>query len=393
MCGTSGSWRTSTRQDDDDRADPVLHGRTHKIGEVHEGAADMDWMAQEQERGITITSAATTAEWRDLRINIIDTPGHVDFTVEVERRLRVLDGAVAVFDSVAGVEPQSETVWRQADKLRGPEDRVYQQDGSVGRRLRGRRPVDDRSSGCPTVPLQLPVGREDALRWCRRSRRDAGRHVRGRSRHADLHDRRDPGGAPRAGRGVSPPSDRRGRGVRRRASETYLVDEVRSRPDHPPSVPHRDARRRDHAGAPRLGVQEQRRATAPRSVVDYLPSPLDIPPIQGVDPLSWCNELTRGRPARDQPVRCTRLQGDERSFVGKLTYFRVYSGRVKAGDRVLDVDMARPSASGAFCRCTRTIVRSATRSAAGEIAPRWVSSRSPPAATLAVESAPICSSR
>src|SRR5438445_1590336 len=136
-------------------------GRTHRIGEVHEGTAVMDWMEQEQERGITITSAATTCYWRDIRINIIDTPGHVDFTAEVERSLRVLDGAVCVFDSVAGVEPQSETVWRQADKYRVPRicfvnkmdrmgadfDHVI---GTIRKRL-----------GAHPVPLQFPLGRED----------------------------------------------------------------------------------------------------------------------------------------------------------------------------------------------------------------------------------------
>ena len=136
-------------------------GRTHKMGEVHEGAATMDWMAQEQERGITITSAATTAEWRDHRINIIDTPGHVDFTVEVELSLRVLDGAVAVFDSVAGVQPQSETVWRQADRYGVPRiafinkmDRTGADFDAAVQSMRDR-------LGARPVPIHVPIGSEE----------------------------------------------------------------------------------------------------------------------------------------------------------------------------------------------------------------------------------------
>ncbi|MBX5470238.1 MAG: GTP-binding protein, partial [Thermoleophilaceae bacterium] len=135
-------------------------GRTHKLGEVHEGAAVMDWMEQEQERGITITSAATTAFWREHRINIIDTPGHVDFTVEVERSLRVLDGAIALFDSVAGVEPQSETVWRQADKYRVPRIAYINKMDRVGANFaQGVQTMIDRLGANP-VPIQLPIGAE-----------------------------------------------------------------------------------------------------------------------------------------------------------------------------------------------------------------------------------------
>src|SRR4051812_22262364 len=135
-------------------------GRSHKLGEVHEGAATMDWMAQEQERGITITSAATTAEWDGHRINIIDTPGHVDFTVEVERSLRVLDGAVALFDSVAGVEPQSETVWRQADTYHVPRIAYINKMDRIGADFeRGVQTMIDRLAANP-VPIQLPIGAE-----------------------------------------------------------------------------------------------------------------------------------------------------------------------------------------------------------------------------------------
>src|SRR5438034_1333305 len=139
-------------------------GRTHRMGEVHEGAATMDWMEQEQERGITITSAATACEWNDYRINIIDTPGHVDFTVEVERSLRVLDGAIALFDSVAGVEPQSETVWRQADKYGVPRIAYINKMDRVGADFQqGVRTMVDRLGAHP-VPIQLPIGAEAEFR-------------------------------------------------------------------------------------------------------------------------------------------------------------------------------------------------------------------------------------
>ena len=157
-------------------------GRTHKMGEVHEGAATMDWMAQEQERGITITSAATTAFWRDHRINIIDTPGHVDFTVEVERSLRVLDGAVAVFDSVAGVQPQSETVWRQADKYKVPRIAfINKMDRTGANFFAAVQSMRDRLGANP-VPVQIPIGQEDALPRRHRPRRDAGDRLQGRPR-------------------------------------------------------------------------------------------------------------------------------------------------------------------------------------------------------------------
>ena len=136
-------------------------GRTHKMGEVHEGAATMDWMVQEQERGITITSAATTCFWRDCRINIIDTPGHVDFTVEVERSLRVLDGAVALFDSVAGVQPQSETVWRQADKYQVPRIAFINKMDRTGADFYNAIETMIDRLGARPVPLQIPIGAED----------------------------------------------------------------------------------------------------------------------------------------------------------------------------------------------------------------------------------------
>ncbi len=190
-------------------------GRTHKIGEVHEGTAIMDWMEQEQERGITITSAATTCQWRDININIIDTPGHVDFTAEVERSLRVLDGAVAVFDAVAGVQPQSETVWRQADKYGVPRicfinkmDRVgadfYHSVDTIVDRLKCR-PVADSDSDRRRRPVQ----------GHRRPGEDEGRSLARRNAGRRIRRGRDSGGSAGKGQGISRADDRGGLRIRR----------------------------------------------------------------------------------------------------------------------------------------------------------------------------------
>ena len=223
-------------------------GRTHKMGEVHEGAATMDWMAQEQERGITITSAATTAFWRDFRINIIDTPGHVDFTVEVERSLRVLDGAIAVFDSVAGVEPQSETVWRQADKYSVPRIAfINKMDRTGADFFASVQSMVDRLGAHP-VPVQLPIGQEEHFRgvvdlvemkaivWTD----DLG---------TNMDDRRDPGRARRAGARVPPPADRLGRRPRRRADGDLPRGRGEGHAGHAQArAPQGDARHHGHAG-------------------------------------------------------------------------------------------------------------------------------------------------
>jgi elongation factor G len=318
-------------------------GKTHKIGEVHEGAATMDWMVQEQERGITITSAATTAFWRDYRINIIDTPGHVDFTVEVERSLRVLDGAVALFDAVAGVQPQSETVWRQADKYAVPRIAFINKMDRVGADFAASvKSIVDRLGANP-VPVQLPVGAEDRFEGV-----------------VDLIEMKqiryvDPIGTSWEVSEI--PADMLAEATIARAAVVEAVA------DHDEAIMHafledeevdsatlREAVRActlDLSITPVLcGSAFKNKGVQPLldAIIDYLPSPLDVPPVTGLDPRTSA-EIVR-RPALDEPFSALAFKVMSDPFVGKLTYFRVYSGILKAGSHVTNVTTGRKERVG-----------------------------------------------
>ncbi len=309
-------------------------GRTYKIGEVHEGAATMDWMEQEQERGITITSAATTCDWADHRINIIDTPGHVDFTVEVERSLRVLDGAIALFDSVAGVEPQSETVWRQADKYSVPRIAYINKMDRIGADFeKGVKTMIDRLGAHP-VPLQLPIGAEsdflgiiDLVAMKAVVYKD------------DLGEEQDV---------IEIPAEYTDAAEQARE---HLLEEVSHYDDgllellleeaEIPIARLKQAIRKatlDLKFTPVLcGSSFKNKGVQPLldAVIDYLPSPLDVPPVEGVHPKT--DEVVVRHADDTEPFAALAFKIMADPFVGKLTYFRVYSGHLEAGGRVLNV--------------------------------------------------------
>jgi elongation factor G len=320
-------------------------GRTHKIGEVHEGTAIMDWMEQEQERGITITSAATACEWRDCVINIIDTPGHVDFTAEVERSLRVLDGAVAVFDAVAGVQPQSETVWRQADKYGVPRicfinkmDRVgadfYHSVDTIVDRLK-----------CRPVAIQIPVGAEDQFKGIVDLVSMKAVIWRDETLGAEYDE-------------VEIPADLL---EKAKAYREQLIEAVSESDDHlfekfvegtAISEAELLAGIRKATIAQKIfpvicgssfknkGVQNLLDA-----VVDFLPSPIDIPPVKGVRPDN--PEIVEERPTTDEaPFSALVFKIMTDPFVGQLAYIRVYSGRLGAGDSVFNVAKNRKERVG-----------------------------------------------
>jgi elongation factor G len=320
-------------------------GITHRLGEVHEGTATMDWMEQEQERGITITSAATTCFWRDIRINIIDTPGHVDFTAEVERSLRVLDGAVAVFDAVHGVEPQSETVWRQADKYGVPRICFINKMDKMGADFEHAVDTIRKRLNARPVAIQIPIGQEakfkgivdlvemKAIVW---NDETMGAKYEVEEIPADL----------------------------KKKAEAFHAQLVESVAEHDDELLHKflegetisaDELRKSlrksvislklfpvlcGTAFKNKGVQ-----TLLDAVVDYLPSPIDIPPTQGHDPDHREKVLER-KPADNEPFSGLAFKIMADPFVGQLTFVRVYSGHVKTGDSVLNTTRGKSERIG-----------------------------------------------
>jgi elongation factor G len=306
-------------------------GRSYKIGEVHEGTAQMDWMEQERERGITITAAATSAEWRDHRINIIDTPGHVDFTVEVERSLRVLDGGVVVFDAVAGVEPQSETVWRQADRYSVPRICFVNKMDRVGADFWGTIDQIKNRLGASPLPVQIPIGREGGFKGVvdviAQQALTFGDQPNDPIQRGDVPD------------DMVEEVDRCREAVVERVVE--LDDEQMTRYLEGEEIGADEIRAtlRKATIAGQLipvfcGSALRNKGVRPLldAVVDYLPSPLDVPPIKGTDPRSG-EELER-HPTVDDPFAALAFKIVSDPFVGKLAFIRVYSGDLKSGSYV-----------------------------------------------------------
>ena len=325
-------------------------GINYKIGEVHEGGATMDWMEQEQERGITITSAATTCHWRDHQINIIDTPGHVDFTVEVERSLRVLDGAVAVFDGVAGVEPQSETVWRQADRYGVPRICFVNKMDRVGAEFHRCVEMIESRLGAVPLPLQIPIGSEadfkgvvdlvgmKALVW-------PGDTKLGESYVTE----EIPSSHTEAAR------EWRDRLVETVAEHDDDIMMMYLEGEEPPVDELKAAIRRGTLGGkftPILtGTAFKNKGVQPMldAVVDFLPSPLDIEAVEGHKPGDESVQVLR-KPAESEPMSALAFKIAADPHLGKLTYVRIYSGVMTAGTQVLNSSKERKERIGKIYR-------------------------------------------
>ena len=321
-------------------------GVNYKLGETHDGASTMDWMEQEQERGITITSAATTCYWEDNQINIIDTPGHVDFTVEVERSLRVLDGAVAVFDGKEGVEPQSETVWRQADKYDVPRVCFVNKMDKLGADFYFTVDTIRERLGAKPLVIQLPIGAEsefagvvDLLEMTAYIWPDETKMGQ------DITE-------------IEIPEDLKEKAVQYRAQlvedvaesseelmDKYLEGEELTTADIKAGI--RELVIKSEAFPVMCGSAYKNKGVQPmlNAVIDYLPSPLDVPPMIGHNPSNEEEDLTR-KPSTDEPFSALAFKVASHPFFGSLTYVRVYSGHVKSGDQVLNTTSGKKERVG-----------------------------------------------
>jgi len=307
-------------------------GRTHRIGEVDDGAAVMDWMDLEKERGITITSAATTIYWNDHRINIIDTPGHVDFTVEVERSLRVLDGAIALFCSVGGVEPQSETVWRQADKYRVPRVAYVNKMDRVGADFFRAVEMMKKRLGANAVPIQIPIMTGDLFTGIIDVIGMSARTFNEESLGAEYYDDKIPDSLLPLARKVREEllenlsdydDELLGKFINNEPIEITEINKALRKATLDLKVfPVMCG-----SSFKNKGVQKLLDA-----VIDYLPSPLDLPPVDGID-IQTKKKISR-KPSPDEPFSALVFKIITDPYVGKLTYFRVYSGELKAGSYV-----------------------------------------------------------
>ncbi len=341
-------------------------GVNYKLGEVHQGTATMDWMPQEQERGITITAAATTCFWHDFRINIIDTPGHVDFTVEVERSLRVLDGAVAVFDAVAGVEPQTETVWRQADRYHVPRIAFVNKMDRIGADFeRCVSMMRSRLDASPVV-MQLPWGREDSFVGVLDLVRMQGLLYRDETKGAGFEI-------------VEMPAEHRERALEMREKMVEVIaetdDELLEKylsGDEISEAELKGALRRATI-ANRLqpvfcGSAFKNKGVQPLldAVVDYLPSPEDIPPVRGLDAVT--ERSVERAPSDDEPFAALIFKIMTDPFIGQLAYFRVYSGKLAAGTSVINTTRDSRERIGRLLRMHANKREEVEEVAAGDIA-------------------------
>jgi elongation factor G len=324
-------------------------GRTHKLGEVHEGTAIMDWMEQEQERGITITSAATTCFWRDIQINIIDTPGHVDFTAEVERSLRVLDGAVAVFDAVAGVQPQSETVWRQADKYNVPRICFINKMDRVGADFFHSMETIVSRLKCNPVAIQLPVGAEDQFKGIIDLVEMKARIWRDETLGAEYDEVEIPAELLEQAR------EYREKMIEAVAEhddalfEKFVEGQALTEAEIKSGIRKATIKLKIFPVICGSAFKNKGVQTMLDAVVDYLPSPLDVPPIEGTGVDDSTQVLVR-HASDSEPFSALIFKIMTDTYVGQLAFFRVYSGKLASGESVYNVAKGRKERIGRLLR-------------------------------------------